>query len=277
MRNLLLCTGEEARSPYYLKSMDANAFRIEEFCYLVAHNPYLVTDELMDPELAHWIGNECGLKDLSNELYKLLDRGCTLRVFIDAILDYVNYLDRNDAEALDEILYRNEGLNEYERALSQADYLFSLNRLESAIGEYEDVLLSLPGPEDPLRIRIFASMAEAYMGLFMFDVASRYFRRAYEASGEEDLLMRYLFCRRMQMEEDDYIRFLSEHRDYAEAAKRLEERLSSMKSGFEGTNERIRLEALKIFREEGNEAASEKELDSMIGDLKNEYLTMVTG
>lgn len=277
MRNLLLCTGEEARSPYYLKSMDANAFRIEEFCYLAAHNPFLVTDELLDPELVRWIGNECGLKDLADELCKLLERGCRLKVFIDTILDYVNYLDRRERDILDDTLLRNEGLNEYERALAQADYLFSLNRLESAIGEYEDVLASLQNPEDPLRIRIFASIAEGYMGLFMFDVASRYFRRAYEASHDEALLVRYLFCRRMLIGEDEYIRFLSGHGEYAEAAEKLETRLSTLRSGFEGTNERIRLEALKIFREEGNAAASEKELDAMIGSLKNEYLTMVTG
>ncbi len=255
--------------------MDANATCIEELCYLIAKNPFLVTDELKDPELLRWIEKECALPELSGILRPHLAQGKTLKGFVDALFDYTGYLLPEERAAVDETLLRNEGLNEYEKRLSQADYLLSHRKMESAIEEYESLLSDLPKAEDPLRIRILMGIGEAYAGLFMFDAASRYFKHAYDLSGKEDALLKFLFCLRMVTPEERYLAYGTEHPEYARCAAKLEEMMAQAMESFEATKEHLCLSALSVYRDEGNKTSWQGEMGRLLADQKERYLTMV--
>ncbi len=88
---------------------------MEELCYLFASNPFMIDAGIMDKELAGWLDEECGLTELSHQLLTLFQRGCQPGIFVNTILDYVNYLSREEREKIDAVLKDNAGLSQYEK------------------------------------------------------------------------------------------------------------------------------------------------------------------
>ena len=83
----------------------------EHLChYLLASNPFMIDAEIMDKKLAQWLDEECGLVELSHQLFTLFRRGSQPGIFAGTILDYVNYCSREDKERIDEVLQNNVGL-----------------------------------------------------------------------------------------------------------------------------------------------------------------------
>lgn len=64
MGRVLLCLGRYARNPYFVERAYVNVYSVEELCYCLIRNAYLVDEEIMDENLPDWLERECGLKNL---------------------------------------------------------------------------------------------------------------------------------------------------------------------------------------------------------------------
>lgn len=274
---VLICTGKYADEPFHLKSVCVNVYCVEELCYLFANNPFMINTEIMDKELVRWISEQCGLTELGEKLAVALKRGIQAGEFVDIILSYVNYCTKEETALIGEILKSNAGLNDFERKKKQADYLLKNERPVLAISEYENLLRILPETENAMRPVIYHNIGNAYAGLFMFEVAARYFKHAYELSGEVESGLQYLSALRICLSEEEYIRFIAEHSAYHELSLMLEKKITAAKGEFEASRENRMLSALKIYKEEGNVASYYEEIDKLIGRLKEDYLQLVNG
>lgn len=271
MGRVLLCTGRYAEKPYHFDSVCVNVYCVEELCYLLASNPFMIDAEIMDVELAEWLDKECGLAELSHQLLTLFRRGSQPGVFVNTILDYVNYCTLEDRRKIDEVLKENVGLTQYERLKKQGDYLVQNGRYQLAILEYDRLLLCLPETETALRPSIYHNMGVAYSNLFQFESAARYLKKAYELSGNEESGMQYLMAVRQQLSEGEYVSFIADNGQYYELSLKVEKLFESARGQFEATQDNIRLSALKIYRDEGNIASYYEEIDRIISDLKADY------
>lgn len=277
MVKTLLCTGKYAVKPYRFENICVNVYCIEELCYLLSANPFIIDAGIMDRKLAEWIDAECGLTELAHQLLNLLHKGIQPGIFVDTILDYVNYNTQAERERIREALQGSAGLTDMERAKKQGDYLIKNNRYQLAIGEYDRILLGLPEAEGELRASVYHNMGVAYGNLFQFESAARYYKRAYEISGKEESGIQYLIAQRKQMSEGEYITFLAENSKYYELSLKVERLLQGTKEQFEATRESRMLSALKIYKDEGNTASYYEEIDRIISGLKEEYRDCVTG
>ncbi|CDF08030.1 putative uncharacterized protein [Firmicutes bacterium CAG:95] len=149
------------------------------------------------------------------------------------------------------------------------------NRHLMALREYEDLNRELPDTENALRPAIYHNMGYAYAGLFMFDIAAKYYKRAYEMSKDEESGVQYLSSLRSYLSEEEYIRFIAEHSEYHELSLELEKKITAAKGEFEASRENRMLSALKIYKEEGNVASYYEEIDKIIYRLKEDYLQLV--
>ena len=140
MGKVLLCTGKYAETPYHFEGVCVNVYCVEELCYLLASNPFMIDAEIMDKELAQWLDAECGLTELSHQLLTLFRRGSQPGTFVNTILDYVNYCTLEDRKKIDEVLQNNAGLSQYERQKKQGDFLIKNGRYQLAVQEYEKLL-----------------------------------------------------------------------------------------------------------------------------------------
>lgn len=275
MGRILLCTGKYAEKPYHFSNVCVNVYCVEELCYLFASNPFMIDNGIIDKELAQWLDAECGLTQLSHQLFTLFGKGCQPGVFVSTIMDYVNYSTPSERAKIEGVLQSSAGLNEYERKKKQADFLLKNRRYRLAIDEYDDLCRQLPETESALKPIVFHNMGVAYSGLFMFDMAARYFKRAYSLTGNSEHGICYLAAKRLYLHEEAYIAFIAEHSEYHGLSLQVEKKLMEAKGEFEASRESRMLTALKIFKDEGNVASYYEEIDKVISDFKNEYRQLV--
>ena len=62
MSGYILCKTPMASVPYYIKNVGTNIYSIEELCYYLYQNLYLVDESLMNVGLCKWIGRELRMK-----------------------------------------------------------------------------------------------------------------------------------------------------------------------------------------------------------------------
>lgn len=275
MAKIRIVTGEYASVPYYLNSVCMNVYCPEELCYLLALNPFMITQDLMNQDLVNWFERECKLPALAGELRLLFNRGSQLIDFVNTIMDYVGFCDEVELKLIDDTLKNNAGLTDYERKKQQADYLLKNRRYEAAIEEYEGLLGILPDVESKLKPLVYNNMGFAYSHLFMFEVASKYYKRGYDMTHLMDMAVQYLASLRMAFSEDKYLRYISEHPEYHDASLELERKVNRLIEDFEGSSESIMLNALDIYKDEGNVASYYEEMDRVISGMKEDYLKQV--
>lgn len=275
MGRVLVCTGKYANEPYYFGNVCVNVYCVEELCYLFANNPFMINTDIMDKKLMQWLAEQCDLKELSEQLTAAMRKGIQAGEFVDIILNYVNYCTEEEQQVIDRVLKSNAGLNEFERRKKQADYLLENQRYQMALNEYESLCRVLPDTESALRPQIYHNMGYTYAGLFMFDVAAKYYKRAYEMSKDAFSGMQYLSALRIYLSEEEYISFIAEHPEYHDLSMMLEKKLMAAEGEFEASREHRMLSALKIYKEEGNVASYYEEIDKIIYQLKENYLQLV--
>ena len=271
MGNVLLCTGRYAENPYHIESICTNVYCVEELCYLFASNPFMIDAGIMDKELAGWLDEECGLTELSHQLLTLFQRGCQPGIFVNTILDYVNYLSKEEREKIDAVLKDNAGLSQYEKQKKQGDFLMKNGRYQLALQEYDRLLALLPETESELRPLLYHNMGVAYGHLFQFESAAKYLKKAYELSGREESGIQYLSAVRNQLSEGEYISFIADNGQYYELSLKVEKLYEAARGQFEATRENRMLSALKIYRDEGNTASYYEEIDKIISEMKDKY------
>ena len=104
MSGYILCKAPMAATPYYIKNTGTNIYSIEELCYFLHRNLYLVDENLMNAGLCRWIGQELGMKELNRRLAFLLERGAVpMEDFLCEILRSINYLSQEEMRT-----YRNK-------------------------------------------------------------------------------------------------------------------------------------------------------------------------
>lgn len=271
MGRILLCTGRYARNPYRFESVCVNVYCVEELCYLFASNPFMIDQSVMNRELPKWLDQECGLRELAHQLLNLLGKGCQTGTFVSTIMCYVNYCTPEEVKKIDEVLQSNVGLNDYERQKKQADFLLKNRRYRLAIEEYDRLCRLLPDTESALKPLIYHNMGVAYTGMFLFEMAARYFKRAYDMTGNEESGTEFLAARRLLLSEEAYIEFIAEHGEYYNLSQQVEKRLTKARGEFEASRESRMLTALKIYKDEGNAASYYEEIDKLIARQKDEY------
>lgn len=271
MGKVLLCTGRYAGNPYHFDSVCVNVYCVEELCYLLSSNPFMIDAGIMDRELAQWLDRECGLTELSHQLLTLFQRGSQPGIFVDTILDYVNYCSKEDRQKIEEVLKNNVGLSQYEKQKKQGDFLVQNGKYQMAVQEYDKLLLKLPETESSLRPLIYHNMGVAYSNLFQFENAARYLKKAYELSGKEESGIQYLLAVRQQLSEGEYVSFIADNGQYYELSLKVEKLFEEVKGQFEATRENRMLSALQIYKEEGNTASYYEEIDKIISSLKTKY------
>ena len=68
MSGYILCQTKKARSPYFIQNISTNIYTLEELCYYLYHNIYLVDQTIINEALCSWIAQELELPRLAAKL-----------------------------------------------------------------------------------------------------------------------------------------------------------------------------------------------------------------
>lgn len=193
----ILCKVKRADVPYYIENVGLNIYSIEELCYYMVHNIYLLDETIIGEGLVFWLGDELGLHALAEKLYTLLDdKELPLGEFILPIFREINYLSFSQFKDMNRELKLFEEQPLPVKLKMKGDYLYKNDKYISAIRVYEDTIDAAAGTNlgSQFAGSIYYNMGCTYAGLFQFAESVLYFQKAYETLHSGAALKSYLFA-----------------------------------------------------------------------------------
>ncbi len=225
MGRVILCMGKVANIPFLLKKPGIQIYSVEELCYCIREHTFLMDEETACKELADWLGEECDLSELAQQLHALLKKKAGTDSFLTTVLDYTGYYPKEEIQRLSRFLNADNERSEYERRKTIGDYLAGNGKYELAMEQYRR-LLADGGNDTEFSAKVLHNMGYVSSRLFLFEWAAELFYQAYTLSGDGESLVQYLAAKRLLLEEKEYVDFIiANHEECYEASMELERRV----------------------------------------------------
>ncbi len=274
-----VCVGNYATTSYYMAELGLSVYCIEELCYVMKENAFLLDSSIMNDVLVEWIGEGCGLQNLSKELYSMVHKKGSLSGFVTIIMEYVGLYDNDAIREVERVLKQGAGLSNIEKRKSQIDYLVGKKKYVAAVKGYQYLLSTweeasnsnkeLPGME--VKASILHNMGVALSGMMVYSESAECFRQAYELMGSGESLKAYLAAKRMVLSEEEYVAFMAENPQFYKESMDLEKQLEKLQNQWECHADYLRLEERKQWRYGVDKQKYYEESDRMVEALKSAY------
>lgn len=147
MSGYILCQTKKAERPYFIENISTNIYSIEELCYYLYHNLYLIDASVINEELCMWIQQELELPKLAAKLRPKLQNYTNAEDVLYPIFKEINYLTYEELKNLNS---RMALLNQESPALRQkrkGDCLVENRMYVNAIQVYQKLLEQNPDSE----------------------------------------------------------------------------------------------------------------------------------
>ena len=275
---ITVCVGDYATTPYCIPGLEIEVFSMEELCYCMKENAFLLDFSLLDDELVDWIERQCGLKELAKKLYHLVHKSSSLSAFAVTILEYTGLYEESIIQQIEQVLKKSAGLSTVEKRKSQIDYLVQKRKYISAVRGYDQLLKNWgefeneqgQPPAIPTRAAILHNKGIAYAGLMLYTQAAECFLEAYEVGADEEDYMSFLTAKRLELTENDYVTFAAEQTKNYQYTLELEKKVERLMQEWEQQPEYLRLYNRRELRGVDWQKYYE-ENDSITQALKNGY------
>ena len=109
MSGYILCQTKRAKLPYFIENISTNVYSIEELCYYLYHNLYLIDQTIMNEGLCSWIQEELELPALAAKLRSKISKFASAEDIVYPVFKEINYLTY---EELKELNVRLQKMNE---------------------------------------------------------------------------------------------------------------------------------------------------------------------
>ncbi len=245
---LYMCIGTLSATPYFLSGLGVNIYSMDELCYYLCTNAYILDNDLIDVRLCDYMRDNLDMAPLAAKLRMMIKAGKTLGEMVTTILIDTNYCNDEEITKIKQILVDNASLSFAAKRKVRGDNLLVANKYPRAIEEYQYVLSVLDKEEEPeLYSSILHNVGCAYAFMFLLDKAADYFKQAYDLDGSRESLIMYLVCLRITAKKGEYDRIV-------------------VKNGYD---ERIALEAVRIMA-----SAREAQIDTPYGDTMRDIIDL---
>ena len=278
-----LCVGEYCENAYNVEGLDIRVYSMEELCYCLKENAFLLDLSIMNDKLVDWIGEECKVWELAKQLYPMVHKQGSLSVFVVTILQYVGMYDPEEILQVEQVLKQGAGLSNLEKRKSQIDYMVEKRKYAAAIRGYDMLLetwnhLEQEGKELPagkVRAAILHNKGVALTGLMFYDKAAYYFNEAWKTDPDREHLDAYLAAKRMKLTEDAYVAFAAQNPENYTESLELEKRIEQFEREWEQQPEYRQLRLRGDWRV-NDRVKYDAENERLTQALKNSYRTSVS-
>ena len=278
-----VCVGNYAKTPYCIPGLEMNVYCMEELCYCMKENAFLLDLSLMNDVLLRWIEQECGLKELAKALHPQVHRQGSLSGFVGMLMRYTGLYGETVIREVEQMLKQGAGLSQIERRKSQVDYLVQKKKYMAAVREYDGLLARWKEQEhtgEPLPAvgclsAILHNKGVALTGLMLYERAAECFLAAYDVDGSEDCFRDYLAAKRMTLSESEYIAFAAQEASAYGHTLALEKDMERFLEEWEQQPEYLLLYNRRESRSGGDRQRYYEESERLIRTMKDSYRNSV--
>lgn len=209
-----LCLLGQAKKPYFIENIRTNIYSIEELCFYLYNNIYLIDESILNEKLCDWLRDELGLNRLYRQLYEQLEKKDGVAFFVSPIFREAGYLNSQQMREYQEKLTKLDVQSEDMKQKLRGDYLVKEKMFARAIWEYRQILKRRnPGK---LGMQFYAgvwnNLGSAYAGLFQFEEAADCFYESYHLMKTKDTFRKYISALPLFLSEQEYKKRLEELR-----------------------------------------------------------------
>lgn len=186
MSGLLLC-GKRTTNPYYIEEAGISIYSIEELCYYLYNNTYMVGTEFFCEELTRFVAEGLELPLLGQRLKQHIDFKSDLVTMVMEILTSAAYYTHEECKAIEETIKALGSKSKPERMKARADMLLGRQRYVSAANAYKDILNNSEQVYDADFVAgIWNNLGIVYAKQFLFADAINCFRMSCDISRREE-------------------------------------------------------------------------------------------
>lgn len=234
-----MCLGTLSKTPYYLTGLGVNIYSMDELCYYLCQNAYILDNDLFDFKLCDFIKDNLEMEEVAELVRQMIRDKKTLGEMVTTVLTITGYCNEDEIRKIRQVLVDNASLSYAAKRKVRGDNLLCANKFSRAIDEYQYVLSTLSKEEEPeLYSSILHNMGCAYAHMFLLQKAGEMYKKAYETDSDRESLIMHLICLRLTLRKDEYDR-------------------NVVKNGYD---DRVSLEAMRRMS-----AAREAEIDTPYG------------
>ena len=273
MGKLIQCSSPLALTPYHFRLTDTNVYSMEEVCYYIWHNIYMIQEEVFDREFVMSIEKELHMEETSHKLACLIQDHKNLKDIVVTICCSCDYYDEEEINALIHLMDEIEQMPAYARKKHKGDTYLACHSYEKALEEYEKVFESdeVLHAEKEAYGSIFHNMGVAYSNLAEFRKAAEYFLKAYEQNKKDASLSQGLFALRLSKDVEGYKKALVDFDVSPEKQLQWEKEYTQVISQSSQCREALKIEKLRNVMKSGNVAEYYDKVHKYVLDWKNEY------
>lgn len=277
------CVGNYAEIPYDIPGLEINVYCVEELCYCIRENAFLLDLSLMNDRLLKWLEQQCGLRELVKLLYPLVHKKGSLSAFVVTLLQYVGLYEDGIIREVEQVLKKGAGLNSIERRKSQIDYLVTKKKYLVALKGYDDLLQKWEEQENQGEVMpavsclaaIWHNKGVVYIGMMLYERAAECFERAYALCPDSENGMSFLAAERLALSDEKYVALAAEHKELYQQTLELEKSLEQLIEEWEQQPEYLTLYNRRELRGSGNWQKYHQDNERLTLSLKDSYRSSV--
>lgn len=244
MGKLIQCSSRIAEHPYCFPMTKTRVYSIEEVCYYIRNNIYMMQEEVFDLDFVHWLREELRMETVAGKLENMRRDHNNLKDIVVTLCCSCDYYTEEEIDALISIMDETQNLPAWGRRKIKADNFLECGSLNQARIEYEGILKCddmLHADQEEYGM-VYHSLGVACAGLGEFKLAAANFLKAYEKNRKMESLQSYLYALRLGNLEEEYEKAVKElelsreqqvfiHAQYEEAVYQSREGRSSRHIG----------------------------------------------
>ncbi len=190
----ILCRTKTAENPFYIENISTNIYSVEELCFYLYNNLYLLDDTLLNQKLCDWLKQEFGLSALARKLHEMLEQGAGTGELVVPVFKEVYYLTHEELRIYLAKLAQYEAQPERVRLKMKGDYLFANEKFRNALNVYRQSLQAKTTEETGSQFTgsVYYNMGCAHARLFELSEARECLRTAYDMLHSHKVLTGYL-------------------------------------------------------------------------------------
>ncbi len=235
MGSLVLCHERHATHPYEITRIHCKIFTIEELCYYLCNNLYLIDYTIMNEQLCVWLDEELGMGTLAGQLRDVIRLNGSIEKFVLTILKDSRIYRDPEMIRIQNVLERLKNQKDIERQKYKGDNLLESGEIEEAILVYQAILNQEKDESVDAKFygRIYAGLGAAYGRLFLYQESARMYDRAYQICEDPKLLKPYLYASYKYMSLEEYHILLTKHENYVEINAKMRQEMEDIRNSMQ--------------------------------------------
>ncbi len=195
MGKLILCSGARTKIPYIFTQTGIRIYTMEELCYYLYHNVYIIEEDMFCDSLFDFIDTQLKLKERADKLRILKKQKSDIKTMVTVLLCSTDYFTEYEIKSVLKLLDEIIGMPMVKRNVIKAGCYLKAGQYSKAATEYIKIINSREAaqltPEE--YGDLYHNLAVAKVHITGLKEASKLFGQAYERNHREESLKQYLY------------------------------------------------------------------------------------